>query len=123
MAVAGGWGGGRIRRYCLVGVVFQVGKVKKFWRWKVMIVAQNVNAHNATEVCACVRAKPLPSRLSEAPWTVALQAPLSVEFSSYEYWSGLPCPPPADLPNQRLNPCLLPLAGGFFTSESPGKSH
>ena len=33
------------------------------------------------------------------PWTVALQAPLSVEFSRQEYWSGLPCPSPGDLPD------------------------
>ena len=30
-------------------------------------------------------------------WTVACQAPLSMGFSSQEYWSGLPCPPPEDL--------------------------
>ena len=33
------------------------------------------------------------------PWTVARQASLSMEFSRQEYWSGLPCPPPGDLPN------------------------
>ena len=33
------------------------------------------------------------------PWTVACQAPLSMEFSRREYWSWLPCPPPGDLPN------------------------
>ena len=32
-------------------------------------------------------------------WTVAHQAPLSMVFSGQEYWSGLPCPPPGDLPN------------------------
>ena len=32
-------------------------------------------------------------------WTVAHQAPLSLEFSRQEYWNGLPCPPPGDLPN------------------------
>ena len=32
-------------------------------------------------------------RLFETPWTVALQAPLSMGFSRQEYWSGLPCPP------------------------------
>ena len=32
-------------------------------------------------------------------WTVALQAPLSMGFSRQEYWSGLPRPPPGDLPN------------------------
>ena len=33
------------------------------------------------------------------PWTVAQQAPLSMRFSSQEYWSGLPCPPAGDLPH------------------------
>ena len=32
-------------------------------------------------------------------WTVACQAPLSMGFSRQEYWSGLPCPPPGDLPD------------------------
>ena len=32
-------------------------------------------------------------------WTVVGQVPLSVGFSRQEYWSGLPCPPPGDLPN------------------------
>ena len=39
------------------------------------------------------------------PWTVARQAPLSVGFARQEYWSGLPCPPPGDLPD--LGPTLL----------------
>ena len=41
----------------------------------------------------------LPSRvqLFVAPWTVARQAPLPMEFSRQEHWSGLPCPPPGDL--------------------------
>ena len=33
------------------------------------------------------------------PWTTALQAPLSLEFSMQEYWSGLPFPTPGDIPN------------------------
>ena len=37
-------------------------------------------------------------------WTVACQAPLSLGFSRPEYWSGLPRPPPGDLPDQGLNP-------------------
>ena len=36
---------------------------------------------------------------SATPWTVACQAPLPWGFSRQEYWSGLLCPPPADLPN------------------------
>ena len=37
------------------------------------------------------------------PWTVTFQAPLSMGFSRQEYWSGLPCPPPDDLPNPGIN--------------------
>ena len=41
---------------------------------------------------------------SAIPWTVAHQPLLSVEFSRQEYWSGLPCPPPGDLPNPGIQP-------------------
>ena len=64
---------------------------------------------------------PAPSagaRLCLTPWTAALQAPLSVGFSRQECWSGLPFPPPGDLPNPRIKPTsqVSPaLAGGFFT--------
>ena len=37
-------------------------------------------------------------------WTVARQAPLSIEFSRQEYWSGLPCPPPRDRPKPAIKP-------------------
>ena len=42
--------------------------------------------------------------LCATPWTVARQAPLSVEFSRQEYWSGLPFPSPGDLPNPGIKP-------------------
>ena len=38
-------------------------------------------------------------RLFATPWTVAYQAPLSMQFSRQDYWSGLPIPSPGDLPN------------------------
>ena len=38
------------------------------------------------------------------PWTIACQAPLSIGFSRQEYWSGLPCPPPGDLPKPGTEP-------------------
>ena len=60
-------------------------------------------------------------RLFETPWTVAHQAPLSMEFSRQEYWSGLPFPPPGDLPNPEIELVSPALAGGFFTTEPPGK--
>ena len=40
-------------------------------------------------------------------WTVACQSPLSMEFSGQEYWSGLLCPPPGDLPNPGIQPISL----------------
>ena len=43
-------------------------------------------------------------QLFVTPWAVAHQAPLSVGFSRQEYWSGLPCPPPGDLPNPGIKP-------------------
>ena len=42
--------------------------------------------------------------LFATPWTVALQAPLSMEFSRQEYWSGLPFPSPGDLPDPEIQP-------------------
>ena len=41
------------------------------------------------------------------PWTVAHQVPLSLGFSRQEYWSGLPFPPPGDIPDPGIEPCLL----------------
>ena len=55
-------------------------------------------------------------RLFATLWTVALQAPLSMGFSS-----GLPCPPPGDLPDPGMEPTsrMSPaLAGGFFTTRA-----
>ena len=54
-------------------------------------------------------------------WTVAHQAPLYMGFSRREYRSGLPCPPPGDLPNPGIEPASPASAGGFFTTEPPGK--
>ena len=54
-------------------------------------------------------------RLFAIPWTVAYQAPPSMEFSRQEHWNGLPFPPPGDLPHPGLEPgSLVPpaLAGG-----------
>ena len=45
-------------------------------------------------------------------------------FPRQEYWSGLPFPPPGDLLDPGIKPVSLvspALAGGFFTTEPPGK--
>ena len=57
-------------------------------------------------VCALSRV-----RLIAIPWTVARQAPLCMEFSRQEYWSGLPFPPPGDLPQPGIEPRSPALAG------------
>ena len=49
------------------------------------------------------------------------QAPLSMGFSEQECWSGLPFPPPGDLPHPGIKPTSPALRGRFFTTEPPGK--
>ena len=54
-------------------------------------------------------------------WTAARQAPLSLEFSRQEYWRGLLCPLPGDLPDPGIEPESLrspALAGGFFITSA-----
>ena len=49
------------------------------------------------------------------------QAPLPMRFFKQGYWSGLPCPPPGDLPNPGIKPTSVmspALAGGFFTTSA-----
>ena len=58
------------------------------------------------------------------PWTVACQAPLFMGFPKQEYWSGLPFPPPGDLPDPKIKTLSLvfpALADGFSSIESLGK--
>ena len=71
---------------------------------------------------------------SVTPWIIACQTPLSMGFPSQENWSeggeekkkkrkwsGLPFPSPGDLPHPGIEPASPALAGGFFTTELPGK--
>ena len=51
------------------------------------------------------------------PWTAAHRAPLSMGFSRWEYWRGLPVPSPEDLPDPGMEPTSPALVGGFFTIE------
>ena len=55
------------------------------------------------------------------PWTVACRAPLSMEFSSQKYWSGLPFPFPGDLPDRGIEPESPTLQADSLLSELPGK--
>ena len=60
-------------------------------------------------------------RLFATPGTVAYQAPPSMGFSRQEYWSGLPFPSPADLPNPGIEPRSPALQTDLLTSEPAGK--
>ena len=60
-----------------------------------------------TQRSACVLSRFGRVRLFGTPWTVAHQVPQSMGFSRQGYWSGLPCPPPWDLPNPGVEPMSL----------------
>ena len=65
-------------------------------------------------------------QLFATPWTVGHQAPLFMEFSRQEYWSGWPSPLPGDLPNPGIEPTSLTspaLAAGFFTTSATWEAH
>ena len=77
-------------------------------------------------VCVCVCVSMCISHFSHVqlfvtPWSITHWAPWSMGFSRQEYWNGLPCPPPGDLPNPGIEPASLTspaLAGGFFTTSA-----
>ena len=73
----------------------------------------------------CVPSRFSCVRLFATLWTVAHQAPLSMEFSRQGYWSGWPCPPPGDFPDPGIEPTSLmspALTGQFFTTSAAWKA-
>ena len=73
-----------------------------------------VHAHPHAQVFSHVQ-------LFATTWIVVHQTPLSMEFSRQEYWSGLLCPPPWDLPNPGMEPRSTVLQADSLPSEPPGK--
>ena len=70
-------------------------------------------------MCACLVSLFSRVQLFVVLWTIAHQVLLSMGISGKEYWSGLPCPSPGDLPNPGTEPTSLmfpALAGSFFTT-------
>ena len=75
-------------------------------------------------VCVCMLSHFSCVWLFATPWAVARQVPLSMGFSRQAYWSGLPCPPPGDLPTQGSNLrliCFLYWQAGSLSLVLPGK--
>ena len=71
-------------------------------------------------MCLCVSAQLLSHvRLFATPWTVAHQAPQSMEFSRQEHWSGLPCPSPGYLADPGIEPGSPALWVDSLPSEPP----
>ena len=96
---------------CLKDWLFTVTEMQ---RWK------QFNAH--LSCCVCVRASHFSCvQLLVTSWTVALQTPLSMGFFEPQYWSGLPYPSLADLPDSGIKSASLTspgLAGGLFTTSA-----
>ena len=74
------------------------------------------NQHNG-----CLVAKLCPTLV--IPWTVACQAPLSMEFFRQEYWSWLPFPSPGALPDTEMEPSSPALQADSLPTELQGKSN
>ena len=68
-------------------------------------------------VCVCMLVSHV--QLFATPWTVACQAPLSMEFPRQEYWSGLPFPSPGDLLDTEIEPGSPALQADFLPSGNP----
>ena len=71
--------------------------------------------------CSCVLSRFSCVRLFVTPWTIARQAPLCIRVYRQEYYSGLPYPPPGELPDPGIELMSLKspaLAGGFFTTST-----
>ena len=80
-------------------------------------------------VCACVHScvdlcmstHSFMSNSFVTPWTIALKAPLSMGFLGQEYRSGVPFPPPGDLPDPGIKSTSPALPSDSLPSEPPGK--
>ena len=67
-----------------------LSEIKDFWKMSTIFVVSLLFTISCVCVCVCVCQSPSRVRFFATPWTVACQAPLSMEFSRQEYWSGLP---------------------------------
>ena len=77
----------------------------------------------AIHLCCVVLSHFSCVRFFVIPWTVALQAPPSMEFSRQEYWNGYPFSAPRDLPDLGIEPESPALQADSLPSETPGKPH
>ena len=85
-----------------------LAKVTRQWNssfsYTISLVSCTSNKIPSASPCMCMLTCFRPVQLFLTPWTVACQAPLSMGFSRQEHWSGLPYPPPGDLPDPGMEP-------------------
>ena len=79
----------------------------------------HTHIHMSVHMCVCRLLSCV--QLFATPWTVTLQAHVSLGFPRQEYQSGLPCPPPGDLPNPGIEPESLMVQANSLSSDPPGK--
>ena len=91
-------------------------------KWFTAVIWCLVECENVWYICmhVCVLSH---VRLFVTSWTVIHQAPLSMEFSRQEYWSGLSLPTSRDLPNPGTEPASPALAGEFYSTVHLGGSY
>ena len=91
-----------------------------------LVSTEQQESESATHIHVCTLSFFSRVQLFANLWAVARQAPLSMEFSRQEYWSGLPCPPPGELLDPEIEPESLrspALANGFFTTSTTWEAH
>ena len=98
----------------------------KHWSFRFSITPSNeypgLISLGLTGLISLSEVKPLSRAwLFATPWTVAYKAPLSMEFSRQEYWSGLPFPSPGDLSDLGIEPRSPALWADALPSEPTGK--
>ena len=105
------------------GVLWFTGSQRVRHDWATELNDHRIKSTYHALVCACVLSCFSQVWLCTILWTIVHQSPLFLGSSRQEYWSGLPCFPPGELPYPGTEPisCGCCLAGRFFTSEPPGK--
>ena len=101
--------------------LYEISSLKKEWGGLSCIDMNHFPRYLHTHIC--VFSHSVVSKLFVTPWTVAHKAPLSRAFSRQEYWSGLPCPPPGDLPNPGIEARFLALWWMLYCLSHEKSSH
>ena len=76
-------------------------------RYTVVLVSAIHQSESVRHIHVCMLSRLSYVQLFATLWTVAPPHPLSMEFSRQEYWNGLSCPPPEDLPDPGIEPMSL----------------